>query len=51
MKPNQLLAALRDGAAVNQTGLREVGFTFPTFFKCVCRTQLKMLESTLNLNS
>ena len=35
-KPNQLLAAMRDGAAVNETGLRQVGFYFPNIFNVIC---------------
>ena len=36
IKPNHLLAAMRDGAAVNEAGLRQVGFYFPNIFNVTC---------------
>lgn len=36
IQPNQLLAAMRDGAAVNEAGLRQVGFFFPQIFNVPC---------------
>ena len=36
IKPNHLLAAMKDGAAVNGTGLRQVGFYFTNIFNVTC---------------
>ena len=36
IQPNQLLAAMRDGAAVNEAGLRQVSFFFPNIFNVQC---------------
>jgi hypothetical protein len=36
IKPNHLLAAIRDGAAVYEAGLRQVGFYFPNIFNVTC---------------
>ena len=36
IQPNQLLAAMRDGAAVNEAGLRQVSFFFPNIFNVTC---------------
>ena len=36
IQPNQLLAAMRDGASVNEAGLRQVMFFFPNILKVIC---------------
>ena len=36
IQPNQLLAAMRDGASVNEAGLRQVMFFFPNIFNVIC---------------
>lgn len=36
IKPNQVLAAMRHGAAVNEDGLRQVKFYFPNTFSVTC---------------
>jgi hypothetical protein len=36
IQPNQLLAAMRYGATVNEAGLRQVGFFFPNIFNVTC---------------
>ena len=36
IKPNQLLAAMRDGASVNGAGLRQVKFFFPNILNVTC---------------
>ena len=36
MQPNHLLAAMRDGASVNEAGLRQVMFFFPNILNVIC---------------
>ena len=36
IQPNQLLAAVRDGASVNEAGLRQVMFFFPNILNVIC---------------
>ena len=36
IQPNQLLAAMRDGASVNEAGLRQVMFFFPNILNVIC---------------
>ena len=36
MQPNHLLAAMRDGAPVNEAGLRQVMFFFPNILNVIC---------------
>ena len=36
MLPNHLLAAMRDGASVNEAGLRQVMFFFPNILNVIC---------------
>ena len=36
IQPNQLLAAMRDGASVNETGLCQVMFFFPNILNVIC---------------
>ena len=36
IQPHQLLAAMRDGASVNEAGLREVKFFFPNILNVTC---------------
>ena len=36
IQPNQLLAAIRDGALVNEAGLRQVKFFFPNILNVTC---------------
>ena len=36
MQPNHLLAAMRDGASVNEAGLRQVMFFFPNIRNIIC---------------
>ena len=52
MQPNHLLAAMRDGASVNEAGLRQVMFSSPIFLMLsVSHTQSMTLGNTLNLVS
>ena len=36
IQPNQIFAAMRDGAAVNEAGLRQISFFFPNIFNVPC---------------
>ena len=36
IQPNQLLAAMRDGASINEAGLRQVMFFFPNILNVIC---------------
>lgn len=36
IQPNQLLAAMRDGASVNEAGLQQISFYFPNIFNVTC---------------
>ena len=36
MQPNHLLAAMRDGASVNEAGLHQVMFFFPNILSVIC---------------
>ena len=36
IQPNQLLAAMRDGASVNEAGLCQVMFFFPNILNVIC---------------
>ena len=36
IQPNQLLAVMKDGAAVNEAALRQVAFFFPSIFNVTC---------------
>ena len=50
IRPDQLLASMRDGAAANEAALRQVSFFFPTCLMLhVFLTLLTMSESTSNL--
>lgn len=36
IRPGQLLASMRDGAALNEAGLRQIRFFFPNMFNVTC---------------
>ena len=40
MQPNHLLAAMRDGASVNEAGLHQVMFFFPNILSVICYSHI-----------